>query len=36
MEREADDSRRREWAKTALKADEIEALRRRLQQEGKI
>lgn len=36
MEREAYDSRRREWAKTALKADEIEELRRRLQQEGKI
>lgn len=36
MEREAEESKRKQWAETALKADEIEALRRRLQQEGKI
>jgi hypothetical protein len=36
MEREAEENKRKQWAETALKPHEIEQLRLRLQQEGKI
>ena len=36
MEREAEEHKREQWSKTALKPDEIERLRKRLEDEGKI